>query len=57
MSEGDRKVEVLEKRTLYQGYSQLYEYRLRHSLYRGGMSAVITRRSDGAGACGFCAAL
>ena len=43
MSEGDRKVEVLEKRTLYQGYSQLYEYRLRHSLYRGGMSAVITR--------------
>lgn len=37
MSEGDRKVEVLEKRTLYQGYSQLYEYRLRHSLYRGGV--------------------
>ncbi len=43
MTEAGRRVEVIEKRTLYQGYSRLYEYRLRHSLHEGGMSAEITR--------------
>jgi ADP-ribose pyrophosphatase len=43
MNEADREVEVLEKRTLYQGYCRLNEYRLRHSLYGGGMSPEITR--------------
>ena len=43
MSEADRKVEVIEKRTQYRGYARLYEYRLRHSLHAGGMSAEITR--------------
>ena len=43
MTEFDHHVELSEKRALYNGYSQLYEYRLRHRLYRGGMSAEITR--------------
>ena len=43
MNEADREVEVLEKRTLYQGYCRLNEYRLRHSLYGGGMSPEINR--------------
>ena len=43
MSEADRTVEALDRRTLYQGYCRLNEYRLRHSLYGGGMSADITR--------------
>jgi len=43
MSEANRTVEALDRRTLYQGYCRLNEYRLRHSLYGGGMSADITR--------------
>lgn len=38
-----RKVEVVEKRTAYQGYFRIDSYRLRHELHAGGMSAEITR--------------
>jgi hypothetical protein len=43
MSEADRTVEALDRRTLYQDYCGLNEYRLRHSLYGAGMSADIAR--------------
>ncbi len=43
MTEPERKVEVIEKRTVFQGYYRVDAYRLRHSLYRGGMGAEISR--------------
>ena len=39
----DRKVEIIEKRTAFQGYTRIDEYRLRYSLYQGGMGAEIKR--------------
>ncbi|MDE0943025.1 MAG: NUDIX domain-containing protein [Alphaproteobacteria bacterium] len=39
----DRKVEIIEKRTAFQGYTRIDEYRLRHSLYQGGMGPEIKR--------------
>lgn len=36
-------VEVIEKKIVYQGYFQILQYQLRHSLFRGGWSPVITR--------------
>lgn len=43
MTENRRKVEVIEKRTVFQGYQRVDAYRLRHSLYQGGMGAEIRR--------------
>lgn len=36
-------MEVLERKRVYRGYFQIDRYRLRHRLFAGGMSAVITR--------------
>jgi ADP-ribose pyrophosphatase len=36
-------VEIIERRTVYQGYFRVDRYRLRHKLFAGGMSAEITR--------------
>lgn len=36
-------VEILEQEILYRGFFRLKRYRLRHSLYRGGMSEPIVR--------------
>lgn len=38
-----RKVEIVERKTLFQGYSRVDRYRLRHEMFDGGMSDVITR--------------
>lgn len=43
MAENDRKVEVIEKSTVFQGYYRVDVYRLRHSLYQGGMGPEIMR--------------
>ena len=43
MTESGRKVDVIEKRTVFQGHQRVDVYRLRHSLYRGGMGAEIRR--------------
>ncbi|MDP6833185.1 MAG: NUDIX domain-containing protein [Alphaproteobacteria bacterium] len=43
MSKSDRQVEVIEKQTVFQGYYRVDAYRLRHSLYQGGMGAEIRR--------------
>ncbi len=43
MSDSDRKVEIIDKETVYQGYYRVDAYRLRHSLYQGGMGAEISR--------------
>ena len=36
-------VEIIERATVYQGYFRVDRYRLRHSLFAGGMSAPIER--------------
>lgn len=36
-------VEIIEKKIVYRGYFQILQYQLRHSLFRGGWSPVITR--------------
>ncbi|HKK22792.1 MAG TPA: NUDIX domain-containing protein [Pseudohaliea sp.] len=36
-------VEILEKRTVFQGFFRILRYRLRHRLFRGGMGPVLTR--------------
>jgi ADP-ribose pyrophosphatase len=38
-----RKVEIIEAKTVFQGYFRVDAYRLRHSLHRGGMSGEIRR--------------
>lgn len=43
MSETERKVEVVEKVTAFQGYFRIDRYKLRHTLFAGGMSGVMTR--------------
>ncbi len=43
MTNPQHKVEVLEKRTVFQGYYRVDAYRLRHALYQGGMGAEISR--------------
>ena len=43
MTDPERQVEVIEKRTVYKGYCKVHAYRLRHSLYQGGMGAEIRR--------------
>ncbi|MBF0267426.1 MAG: ADP-ribose diphosphatase [Alphaproteobacteria bacterium] len=39
----ERKVELVEKVTAYQGYFRIDRYKLRHSLFAGGLSGVMTR--------------
>jgi len=39
----DRQVRVLEQTTVYQGFFTLERYRLRHSLFKGGMSDPLVR--------------
>ncbi len=43
MSGQERKVEVVEKLTAYQGYFRIDRYRLKHALFAGGMSDAMTR--------------
>lgn len=38
-----RKIDIIEKTTPFEGYFRIDRYRLRHSLHAGGMSAEITR--------------
>jgi ADP-ribose diphosphatase len=39
----DRRVEVIERTVVFQGYFRLVRYRLRHRLFDGGMSGELTR--------------
>lgn len=39
----DRKVDIIEKKTVFQGYFRVDAYRLRHTLHRGGMSGEFRR--------------
>ncbi len=43
MSGNYKKVELLEKRTVFDGYFQIFQYRLKFSLHQGGMSEAIDR--------------
>ena len=43
MADMDRKVDVIERTTVFQGYYRVDAYRLRHSLHQGGMGAEIRR--------------
>lgn len=43
VSGGPGDVEVMERRTAFQGFFRVLEYRLRHRLYRGGWSEPMTR--------------
>lgn len=38
-----KDVEILDKRTVFQGFFQINEYKMRHRLFRGGWSEVVTR--------------
>jgi ADP-ribose pyrophosphatase len=37
-------VNVIERKTVFQGYFQVDEYKLRHKRFEGGMTDVMTRR-------------
>lgn len=39
----DHKVEILSRQTAYKGYFRIDSFRLRHSLFAGGMSPELTR--------------
>ena len=43
MDHGDTQVEILDRNTRYQGFFQVDEYRLRHSLFAGGWSDTVVR--------------
>jgi ADP-ribose pyrophosphatase len=43
MNETEQDIEILDKEIVYQGFFQLERYRLRHRLYAGGMSGIVTR--------------
>ncbi len=43
MSRNHRKVDLLEKQTVFDGYFQILRYRLKFSLHQGGMSEAIDR--------------
>lgn len=43
MKDSDRKVDLLEKRTVFDGYFRIDRFRLRHSLHEGGMSEPLDR--------------
>jgi ADP-ribose pyrophosphatase len=39
----DEKVDLIERRTAFQGYFKVETYRYRHTTYRGGMSEIVER--------------
>jgi ADP-ribose pyrophosphatase len=39
----NRKIDIIEKLTAFQGYFRIDRYRLRHETFAGGMSEEITR--------------
>jgi ADP-ribose pyrophosphatase len=39
----DAAIEILERKTVYQGFFRIDRYRLRHRLYSGGWSGALTR--------------
>lgn len=43
MSDADRKVDLIEKRTVFDGYFRIDRFRIRHSLHDGGMSEPLDR--------------
>lgn len=43
MSKENRKVDLIDKRTVFDGYFQILRYRLRFSLHEGGMSEAVDR--------------
>jgi ADP-ribose pyrophosphatase len=43
MSNQERVVEVIDKRTVFEGHFQVERYRLRHTLHAGGMSEPLSR--------------
>ncbi len=43
MSKQNRKVDLIDKRTVFDGYFQILRYRLKFSLHEGGMSEAIDR--------------
>lgn len=43
MSSESRKVDLIDKRTVFDGYFEIHRYRLKFSLHQGGMSAAIDR--------------
>ena len=43
MSSENRKVDLIDKRTVFDGYFQIHRYRLKFSLHEGGMSEAIDR--------------
>ncbi len=43
MSDEERKVDLIDKRTVFDGYFQIHRYRLKFSLHEGGMSNVVDR--------------
>lgn len=47
----EKRFEVLEKETVYQGFFRLEQYTLKHTLYKGGWSQPITRELFRRGNC------
>ncbi len=43
MSDEERKVDLIDKRTVFDGYFQIHRYRLKFSLHEGGMSNIVDR--------------
>lgn len=43
MSNENRKVDLIDKRTVFHGYFQIHRYRLKFSLHEGGMSEALDR--------------
>jgi ADP-ribose pyrophosphatase len=43
MNQQSRKVDLIDKRTVFDGYFQILRYRLRFSLHEGGMSEALDR--------------
>lgn len=43
MSDADKKVDLIEKRTVFDGYFRIDRFRIRHSLHNGGMSEPLDR--------------
>ena len=67
MSNQERVVEVIDKRTVFAGHFQIDHYHLRHTLHAGGMSGTLSRElfergqvavthlvAEDGGQCGFC---
>lgn len=43
MNDSDRRVDLIEKRTVFDGYFRIDRFRIRHSLHEGGMSETLER--------------